>query len=851
MSGFLWIIVSYLLGSFPSGYIFSRLAGKDILKVGWRKTSGSNVFKNVGKWQGVATGLLDVAKGYLAVDLAQKLGFSSEIQALSGVAAVTGHNWSVFLKLAGGRGIGTFIGAFLALSPKLLGFSVIPLVVLAAVWDAAIGTIFFLLVAISLAWYFNQFETVGFFVSLSLLPIFLKRLSPIEEIKKIQFKLILIRNRLLFDDEKPHFKWRFQKTSKIIKPITSTLMAPPKAGWKVAKQGMELAKKPLEKLVSREPERVVTELKPDDFKKMMIAAAKKIVFHQEEINKINVFPVADKDTGYNLAATLLGIEGVVSKREYSDFRELAQDMKTAVMVNARGNAGIIYTGYLVEVLDRIKHLETVDAFHFSFALQKGIKAARDSIAEPVEGTILDVTRAAGERSFEVVKEKKEKNIIRILEEALKESETALKETKNKLEVLKRNNVVDAGALGFVKILEAWLENLKGQIPEPERETKTTIPTPEILAAEPLKYPYEVVLSFQKKGEITVERVKEELSSLGDSLDVIEADEKIKLHIHTDRPKAVIEKFKDLPEFEERTEDMAKQLKETEKKPLGLVVDEIAELPREFVQKYEMEEVKYTTRFPDGEVIDREEDIYSKMREALRLKRPLPTTSAPSFQEFLRAYEKAFEKFKEVLVITICSKLSGAYSSARIARSTYKKPKKLKFYVFDSFTAEVAEGLIALRAQELISQGKTKEKVIKELEEFCPKVVLIGCLDDLRYVVRGGRFKLPGILLGPISFVQKLGLRLLIELRNGRIRFLGVRLGRDTAKILTKEVELQKGKDKLRVALAHADNPKGLERLNQELEKIPDLEIAFSASVSPVIGTHTGPGALVVAFHPLE
>lgn len=851
MTGFLWVIVSYLLGSFPSGYIFSRLSGKDILQIGWRKTSGSNVFKNVGIWQGVATGILDVGKGYLAVYWAQKLGLAPEIQGLCGVAAVTGHNWSIFLKMAGGRGIGTLIGAFFALSPQILGYSVLPLILLGALWDAAIGTLFFLALAIYLSIYFNQFETVGVLSSVSLIPIFIKRLSPIGEIPKAQFKMILIRNRLLFDDDKPHLKLRFQKVAKFTKPLASTLMTPPKVGWKVAKQGVEIAKKPIEKLVSREPEKVVMELRPEDFKLMMMAAAKKIVFHQEEINKINVFPVADKDTGYNLAATLLGIEGVVSKKDYTSFRELAQDMQTAVMVNARGNAGMIYTGYLVEVLDRIKHLPTVDASHLALAMERGIRAARHSIAEPVEGTILDTTQAAGRKAYEVVRKKREKNIIKILEEALKESEEALKETKDKLEVLKKHNVVDAGALGFVKILEAWVENLKGETPDKEPEAEVAAPMPEAATAEPLKYPYEVVLSFRKIGDMDLERVKEELSSLGDSLDVVETEGKIKLHIHTDRPQAVIDKFKDFPELEEKTEDMAKQVKLTERKPLGLVVDEIAELPREFVEKYEIEEVKYTTRFPDGEVIGPGEDIYSKMREALKTGRPLPTTSAPPFKEFLRAYEKAFEKFQEVLVITICSKLSGAYSSARIARSTYKKPKKLQVYVFDTFTAEVAEGLIALRAQELISQAKTKEDIVKELEEFCPKVVLIGCLDELRYVVRGGRFKLPEMLLGPLSLVQKIGLRLLIELRNGRVRLLGVRFGKDPAKILAKEVELQKGKKKVKAAIAHAVSPKDLENLKKELSKIADLEIAFSASVSPVIGTHTGPGALIVAFHPID
>lgn len=99
-----YIILGYLLGSIPFGYLITHFStGKNILEIGWRKTSGSNVFKSVGKWQGFLTGIGDVGKGFLAVWLAQKFGLPIQTQALCGVAAVTGHNWSIFLKFAGGE----------------------------------------------------------------------------------------------------------------------------------------------------------------------------------------------------------------------------------------------------------------------------------------------------------------------------------------------------------------------------------------------------------------------------------------------------------------------------------------------------------------------------------------------------------------------------------------------------------------------------------------------------------------------------------------------------------------------------------------------------------------------------
>jgi len=219
-SSIIIIIVSYLLGSVPFGYLVTRFStGRNILKIGWRKTSGSNVFRNVGALQGLATGLGDVGKGFLAVILAQNFGFSPQVQALSGVAAVTGHNWSIFLKFAGGRGIGTFIGAFLALNPQILGFSIIPLLFLALIWNASIGTIFFLITSLFLSVYFNQFQTIGILTLVSLAPIFIKRLSPIEELKKTEDRNALIRNRLIFDDDIPKFNLRINR---IIKKLTKS-----------------------------------------------------------------------------------------------------------------------------------------------------------------------------------------------------------------------------------------------------------------------------------------------------------------------------------------------------------------------------------------------------------------------------------------------------------------------------------------------------------------------------------------------------------------------------------------------------------------------------------------------------
>jgi len=847
---FAWIILSYILGSVPFGYLISRFSNKNILEIGWKKNSGSNVFKNVGKWQGVLTGLLDVSKGYLAVFISQKIGFSTEIQVFSGIAAIVGHNWSVFLNFAGGRGIGTFAGALLAFSPKILLISAMPIVLLAVIWNAAIGTLLSLVVAIFFS--FRQFEFLGFFVLLSLFFILIKRLSPLKEIKNSQNKFSLIRNRLVFDNDKALFDLRIKriflkeksnpsKAVRLANFLANPILFISKKGWKAAKYGVN-------RLV-RGPEKVVTEIRTEDFKKMMVSASKKIVFYQEEINRINVFPVADKDTGYNLAATLLGIEGTVSRKSHEKIRELAEDIKTAAMINARGNAGMICTGYFIEVLDRIKHLESIDAFHLSLAMKRGIKASISSIVEPVEGTILDVIKSAGEKAFFLAKIKREKNIIKVLEEAYKASETALKETKEKLQVLKDNNVVDAGALGFLKILEAWIESLKGVEIASKKEESSPILMPS--AEEDLEFRYEIVFNFKKDEGADLGEIKKELSGMGGSLEIIEADNMVKVHIHTNQPEQIQQKFEVFPEAQFRVEDMLEQTKKIGKKSLGLMVDEVADLPKSILEKYKIKEIPFSTRFPEGEIIKSKSEIYLKMKEALKRNKPLPVTSAPNFREFFLAYQETLQTFEKILVITISAKLSGAYSSARIARSIFKKPKKLNIYVFDCNTAEVAEGLVALKASELISQGKKTEEVVEYLKEFCPKVSLVACVDDFKYLAAGGRFRLPRIFIKPAFFIQKMGIKFLVGLKNGKINFFRISFGKDIAKILSDEIDRQRKGKRIMVAIGHAEAGKISEKLKANLEKKSGVEVSFVSEVSPVVGTHTGPGAVLAAFYPID
>ena len=208
---FLFLLLSYILGSIPFAYIVTKIrSGKNIYDVGWKKSSGSNVTKNIGILEGALTMFLDIGKAFLAVYLAKQYGLNDSIQVLCGLMAIIGHNWSIFMNFKGGRGLATLMGALLVLSPKVLFIVLIPTILFAIAWTASIGTIISLLVGIFISFKGGlMFEPAGYLFILSLIPIFIKRLSPIKEVleTKGEKRKELIENRLLFDqDTVPPFR---------------------------------------------------------------------------------------------------------------------------------------------------------------------------------------------------------------------------------------------------------------------------------------------------------------------------------------------------------------------------------------------------------------------------------------------------------------------------------------------------------------------------------------------------------------------------------------------------------------------------------------------------------------------
>lgn len=188
-------IISYVAGSIPFAYIFTKLfSKKNIMEVGWKKASSSNVLKNIGKFPALLTFAFDVLKGFIVVYIAQEFGMSPATQAIAGFLAVVGHNWSIFLDFQGGRGIATLLGACIAFNPLIGACILIPVILTTLVWTGSIGTIFSYFLAMGWGYLIQDYGLFLLFL-LCLIPVIIKRLSPINTLKGHVW------NRLIFDQD--------------------------------------------------------------------------------------------------------------------------------------------------------------------------------------------------------------------------------------------------------------------------------------------------------------------------------------------------------------------------------------------------------------------------------------------------------------------------------------------------------------------------------------------------------------------------------------------------------------------------------------------------------------------------
>jgi DegV family protein with EDD domain len=286
--------------------------------------------------------------------------------------------------------------------------------------------------------------------------------------------------------------------------------------------------------------------------------------------------------------------------------------------------------------------------------------------------------------------------------------------------------------------------------------------------------------------------------------------------------------------------------------IGLIVDGVADLPPELIQKHNIAVVPVKMDWPELETIPGE-NTFKKIREAeKRGIKSFGKTSQPSPKDFLNTYKQQLPLFDQIICTTVTSKLSGTYNSAVQAKLMLSEQEKERIFIMDSLNACCGEAMPTLKALDLIAQGKEAKEIVKEMEEMVPGVKLYGLFTDPKWLEASGR--LSYVLAEWVRRVQKIGVYPLLGIKKGLLTSIGIKTGvKSFSTALFHELEsktkksLGQGK-KVRIAICHGDNPALAEELKQLVEKnLPGAEVAFISLIDDILAVLVGPDALIAAW----
>lgn len=272
-----------------------------------------------------------------------------------------------------------------------------------------------------------------------------------------------------------------------------------------------------------------------DFRRMLISAAASIELNKQTLNELNVFPVPDGDTGTNMSMTIGAAASDLRAMDDPTLDKAASAAASAMLRGARGNSGVILSLLMRGISKTLKGKADCDGVLWAQALQSGVDAAYKAVMKPAEGTILTVARLAADSAKRAAEEN---NYLEFVHEAaLERAKLALADTVNQNPVLKKAGVVDAGGKGWVFALDAMLRSLRGEditAPEGAAAVKESADFSDF-ATEDITFTYCTEFIVSREGQADPEALRAYLATLGDSLVLVDDDEIIKVHVHTNDP----------------------------------------------------------------------------------------------------------------------------------------------------------------------------------------------------------------------------------------------------------------------------------------------------------------------------
>lgn len=596
------------------------------------------------------------------------------------------------------------------------------------------------------------------------------------------------------------------------------------------------------------PPPVTRHLGGDQLAQALRSGIHRVISEQEVLNTINVFPVADGDTGTNLSLTLGPALGVLRRPGKTPLGLLLATLADTLLDSARGNSGAILAQFFQGMSDAAERLNRFTTHTFAQAVQQGSEYARDALANPREGTILSVIGAFAATLETRTASGGAVDFGPLLDEARIACDNALVRTQSQLEELRRAGVVDAGARGFVALVEGMSDFVaRGRAtPQPDMAHlgEYMIATVVADAGHDPQYRYctECVVSA---AQIDRRKLREALSELGDSLVLAGTKRKARIHIHVDAPHKVFDVARAFGEpSAEKADDMHRQRHSAHgvKARFAVITDSAADIDDADLENLDIHVVPLRIQFGDRGYLDKVSISSEEFFRELATNPRHPTTSQPAPGDFRRQFQFLASHYPDVISINLTGSVSGTLQAARAAAERVRAGGKV--HVLNSLNASLGQGLVTVFAAECAATGMDAASALAAIEAVIPETFSFGLVKDLRYAVRGGRVPGTRKLLADLLRVTPV----LASEADGRISAGGILLGR--RRLLPKfsrYIAARLPSDaKWRIAIGHGmcrGEAEELERLLRD--RVPNIVRSSITELGSALGAHGGPGTIVV------
>jgi DegV family protein with EDD domain len=579
------------------------------------------------------------------------------------------------------------------------------------------------------------------------------------------------------------------------------------------------------------------------------------VFQRREyLNRINVFPVPDGDTGTNMAFTFKTILEATATSPDRRVDELMNHVAEAALDGARGNSGAIMAQYFHGFREAVAGRRLLTAEGFAAAAVSGAEAAWTAMSKPVQGTLPtvleDFSKDLAQQASSGVRD-----IQAMLRHGLERARESLANTPNQLPVLKQAGVVDAGGQGFVDLLEGiWDFIESGRIAQAVAGLRNSLGADlkadltgavEEFEVGAHRYCTECVLEGERIDREAVMARLEQLDC--SSLVVAGGQQRVRVHVHVNNPAEVFlacEHFGTIKQ--QKADDMERQRSLMDHAgEVAVVVDSGADIPPDEIARLGIHMVPVRLSFGDREYLDRVSLTADEFYEMLAESKEAPLTSQPPAQDFARVYSLLTSHGYSVISVGLSQQLSGTTAAALQAAG---RPDAGDVRVIDSLSATAGEGLVAIIAAEAAMAGMRVDEVEALVRDMIPRTRVIGVANDLSYAVKGGR--VPGwvkrifgwLRLNPILTANAQGKMGLAGFHIG--------MGADPEQLARSAVRKMQPDTMYRVVIAHANNADGAARARQHILHCHGrIHSCHITDAGPALGAHFGPRSLIVGFAP--